>query len=214
MQVNKELLKEWFMPFNEKYFNGELPEPAFAVGKSRTRLGSLTWRVRRKLFFTSRSSYTLRLSNYYDADENRFKSVLLHEMIHLYIVSKRMKDTSPHGRIFRKMMSEINADGWNITVTANTKSETKTAKTQKKRKRLVLAVVMKDGRRLLSAVNPKYANNIDRTIRRAPEVAEYSWHTTDDDYFADFPTVRTPKGRIVKPTDYDTLLSNMQDFHI
>lgn len=36
-------------------------------------------------------------------------SILVHEMIHQYIIQNNIKDTSTHGKIFRHYMSEINA---------------------------------------------------------------------------------------------------------
>ena len=102
MRVDASLLESWFALFNVRYFEGALPEPAFAVGRSRTRLGSLTWRYKYKLFSRRPCSYVIRVSNYYDLDELQFKSVLLHEMIHLHIVSRRLKDSSPHGKVCRR----------------------------------------------------------------------------------------------------------------
>ena len=91
MQVNVELLKEWFADFNVRYFGGSLPVPAFAVGRSRTQLGCMSCKVRRRMFSKSYTDYTIRLSNYYDADERHFKNVLLHEMIHLCITVEANK---------------------------------------------------------------------------------------------------------------------------
>lgn len=57
MQVNVELLKEWFADFNVRYFGGSLPVPAFAVGRSRTQLGCMSCKVRRKMFSKSYIQY-------------------------------------------------------------------------------------------------------------------------------------------------------------
>ena len=209
MRVDVSQLKDWFTFFNGKYFSGQLPEPDFAVGRSRTRLGSLSWRYRLKLFRKTPCRYVLRVSNYYDMDELHFKSVLLHEMIHLYIVSGRLKDTSPHGTLFRRTMTEINADGWCISVSARMSSIKRAASPVKKRRRIVLAVRMTDGKCLLSVVSKRYVCAVDATVKRSPDVCSYSWHTSTDDYFADFPVVRTPRGRVVTKEIYDRMVSFM-----
>lgn len=209
MQVSVELLKEWFTGFNVRYFDGSLPVPAFAVGHSRTRLGSLTWRYKYKLFFRRPCSYVIRVSNYYDLDELQFKSVLLHEMIHLHIVSRRLKDSSPHGVLFRKIMNEINADGWNVSVSANMRGVSRSRCAAGRRKRIVLAACMADGRHLLSVVSPRHVMTVDHVVRRSSGVKSYSWHVSADEYFADFPVVRTPKGRIVSADTYSRMLSSM-----
>ncbi len=211
MQVDTDTLAAWFALFNQKYFDGRLPEPALAVCKSRTRLGSLTWRYRRRLLAKQPCGYTIRISNYYDADETAFKSVLLHEMIHLYIVSGKIKDTSPHGTVFRREMQRINADGWQISVSAKVAGMAKSASVKnRKRQRIILAVALNNGKRLLSVVSPRYVRQIDRIITHSEKVEWHSWHMSTDDYFASYPTVRTPRGRIVTPDIFDKMLASMQ----
>lgn len=188
--------------------------PVFAVGRSRTRLGSLSWRVRRRLFAKTPCGYILRVSNYYDIDEHLFKSVLLHEMIHLYVVSQGIKDTSPHGVEFRRKMDEVNADGWNVSVSVKTGGWPAADTSRRRRRRTVLAVEMKDGRRLLSVVVGRYVKAVDHAVRRSPDVASLSWHVSCDDYFAGFPAVRTPRGRVVSRDVYDKMLSAMEPLDV
>ena len=209
MQVDIRQLEEWFASFNEAYFGGGLPVPKFAVGRSRTRLGTLSWKWQGRLFARRPCGYVLRVSNYYDADERHFKNVLLHEMIHLYVVSEELIDTSPHGVEFRKKMSEINAEGWNVTVSAKMSGAEKAVRERKRRQRVVLAVVMSSGKCLLSVVGRRYVGAVNRAVGRSSGVKSYSWYLSDDDYFADFPVVRTPRGRVVKRETYDRLTASM-----
>ena len=215
MQVTTDILQAWFTLFNQKYFGGRLPVPALSVGKSRTRLGSLTWKLRRKVFSKQPGEYTIRISNYYDADEITFKSVILHEMIHLYVVAGRLKDTSPHGVIFRREMRRINADGWQVSVSAKVVGMKAADSVKvKRRPRIVLAVVMNDGKRLLSVVGRNYVRMVDSAVRRSPDVKSHAWHVSADEYFAAFPTVRTPKGRVVTPETFDRLVASMQPLNL
>lgn len=212
MQVTPQLLREWFAVFNRMYFENKLDEPALAVGRSRTRLGSLSWKTHRRLFGSSKCDYTIRLSNYYDVEERDFKNVLLHEMIHLFIESQRLKDTSSHGVVFRKMMKAINADGWNISVTGKIDESRRANASVKKQRRVVLAVVTKTDKHLLSVVNLHYVRKLNGMIGGVREVKSYSWHVSDDDFFASFPVVRTLRGRIVSADVFAEKLSTMRTF--
>lgn len=206
-------MKDWFEEFNVRYFGGELPVPALSTGMSRTRLGSMSWRKERCV---SRlvTGYSIRLSNYYDIDETDFKSVLLHEMIHLYIVSQGIKDTSPHGIEFQRKMQEINADGWRISVSARMAEVPVTKRSKKSRAKVILAVITDDGRHVVSVVNPKYVMTVDRMMRRSGHVSSFSWHISADDYFSGFPAVRTPRGRVVTGETYVRLLAGMRDLDL
>lgn len=196
------------------YFEGKLIEPTFAVGRSRTRLGSLSWKVRSRHLFGVKFDYTIRLSNYYDLEERDFKSVLLHEMIHLYIESQHLKDTSSHGVIFRRIMQIINKDGWNIRV-ASKIDETKQAQTAKrKRSRVVMAVTITNGEHLFSVVNPHYAREINKRVAGSRGIKDVSWYVSDDDYFATFAAVRTPKGRVVSDEVFNEMTAAMQPFEL
>ena len=212
MLVEVSRLRDWFAGFNVMYFGGALPEPAFAVGRSRTRLGSLSWRYRRVLLSRRPYGYVIRGSNYYDLDERQLKSVLLHEMIHLYIVAEGLRDTSPHGVLFRRKMDAINADGWGISVSAKIKEAALGTGAADKRRRVVLAVRMSDGRCLLSVVNPRYVGKIDSMVRRSADVAASAWYLSGDGYFADFPAVRSPKGRVVPADVFGRLVGQMEPF--
>lgn len=214
MQVTPQQLKDWFAVFNQRYFKSKLTEPQFTVGHSRTRLGSLSWKIRRTGFLHTKNNYTIRLSNYYDVDERSFKSVLLHEMIHLYIESQHIKDTSSHGVMFRRIMAYINADGWNITVTSKTNGSCKAESVIKKRRRVVLAAVTTTGKHILSVINPDYIIRIDKILSHSSNVKFHAWYTSDDEYFADFPAVRTPRGRIVKPEIFTEKRAVLNPFSI
>ncbi len=206
MQVDVETLKLWFGDFNKKYFSEELPLPNFATGKSRTRLGSLSWRVTHRWLSKSIRDYTIRVSNFYDLQEGDFKNILLHEMIHLYIVSKGIKDSSPHGKRFISTMRRINSYGWNVQISTKIGNNVKRVGRKKMNLRVVLAAITKEGKYLLSVVNPRYVKKVDTILRKSHNVLAFSWYLSENDYFENFPLVRTPRGRIVKKNIYDMVV--------
>lgn len=214
MQIDIIWLRNNFRQFNKQYFDGALPEPRFYIGRSRTRLGSLSYKrglvIKRSMFHFRKESvgtanaFTLTLSNYYDQTEYQFRNVLLHEMIHLSIASSGLKDTSPHGIIFRGIMSRLNRDGWNISVTTPMQNTKKayTGSSTVIQNYLVLAIEMADGTYFLSSVNPKFAKMLNRRLRLVRDVKHYSWYTTSDRWFENMPKVRSLRGRKVGMETY------------
>lgn len=116
MELTTRFLKEKFLQFNKEYFNNELNVPNFALSCCKNSLGDCSRKVNR---FYGTISYTIRLSNKYVMGEKRYCNVLLHEMIHLYIFQKNLRDNNDHGIIFQSMMKKINSFGWDIEITSN-----------------------------------------------------------------------------------------------
>lgn len=118
MKPTVDFLKRNFDEFNRLMFDGQLPELPIAVGNARTSLGGLHFvRHRKMLGGVEYRNFHIRISSRYDLDEREIEDVLIHEMIHYYILYNKLKDTSAHGVVFRKMMNDINAHfGRNISV--------------------------------------------------------------------------------------------------
>ncbi len=217
MQIDIIWLRDNFRQFNKQYFDDKLPEPRFFIGRSRSQLGSLSYKrgliLGRQLFNrgNSANAFTLSMSNFYDQTEYQFRNVLLHEMIHLSIAASGVKDSSPHGTVFRGMMARLNREGWDIHVM--TKMEgTKKAYTGSKtiiRQYLVLAMETRDGKRFLSSVNPRFAREINAKINKAKEIVNSRWYTTDNRWFEDMPRVRSLRGRHVDDATYGKLTTLM-----
>lgn len=198
-------LKAWFSQFNRIYFGGELPEPRLALSRARTRLGTMACRRVRHGLKTGLTNFTIRISTYYEQDERGYQTVLLHEMIHYYIAYKRLRDDAPHGHLFRQMMATLNTrHGWNITVSTSVRGA-ETSEQVPVRQRLVLALVMRSGERWFSVVNPRYAKELVRQLQRVPQLESFSWFVSRDDFFRNFPAVRSLRGRKVSLQDFDRL---------
>lgn len=199
MQIDIQWLRNNFRQFNNQYFDGVLPTPRFYIGRSRTRLGSLSYKKA-----GGGTSFCLSLSNYYDQTEYQFRNVLLHEMIHLSIAASGLKDTSSHGVVFRGMMARLNREGWNISVTTPMRGTPKayTGSDTIIKNYLVLAIETMDGKYFLSSVNPKFAKTLNRRLKFVREVSHFAWYTTNDRQFEDWPKVRSLRGRKVDAETY------------
>ena len=199
MQIDTLWLKANFARFNTQYFGGVLPLPRLRAGRSRTQLGTMSCKRKTSWGRTKLYDFTISLSNYYDQTEHQFQSVLLHEMIHLSIAVSGVKDTSPHGIVFRGLMQRLNRDGWDIQIMTKTRDYTKayTGTATVIAQYIVLALEMNDGKRFLSSVNPKFVRDINQQLRTIPQISHYAWFTTSDRWFETMPKVRSLRGRRV-----------------
>lgn len=218
MIVTVSWMEEWFRRFDVAYFGGKLPLPELALSRAKTRLGQLAFKRsvcwgRIKLY-----DFKLSMTTYYDMTDMQAKSVLLHEMIHYVIAYTGLKDTSPHGVVFRGMMDNLNRKhGWQIRTMTDTRGWKKAAgekaparKGDTPERYLVLAVETTDGRCFLSRVNPAYAHRLDAMAARASEVKHHCWYTTCDTAFADYPQVRSLRGRRISRADFARLQNVME----
>ena len=204
--MNEDTLKAWFTQFNRDYFNDELPEPRLLLSHSRTHLGSMSYKRRISWRGMKPCDYTIRISTFYNCGEREWQNILLHEMIHLYIASKRMKDTSSHGKLFRQYMEHLNNNhGWNIRISTATR-KWQTTKTPEKKIRTVLALRLKNGNCFLSVINPQYIHLLQRKLQTVPDIEYYRWMETDDNFFCDFPVVRSLRGRKISKQKFDELM--------
>ena len=66
----------WFDDFNRTVFGNTLPKPPITFTNNRTQLGQFYWRDYTKI--------GIKISLYWDRDEDAYRNTLLHEMCHLY----------------------------------------------------------------------------------------------------------------------------------
>ena len=205
-----ELLKEWFTRFNTSYFGGEMPVPRLALSKARTRLGTMSFSWRRTLLGIKKTGFTIRVSTYYECTEREYQTVLLHEMIHYYIVYKNLRDTSAHGKVFLSIMQKINREhGWNIGVSASVRGKTVSQTAQTGKQLVVLALTMTDGTHMMTVVNLRSAPTIDRQASMTPQIASHRWYSTTLPQFSTFPKVRTLRARKVTNEFYESTTAAM-----
>ena len=219
MIVTIDWMEEWFKRFDQEYFGGKLPLPELGLTRAKTRLGQLAFKRSSRWGRTKLYDFKLSMSTYYDMTDKQAKSVLLHEMIHYIIGYTGLKDTAPHGVVFRGMMDNLNRKhGWDIRVMTSTKGWKVSEKVEARKKAagpqtyLLLAVELKDGKHFLSRVSPRFARSLERQLLQAKEVSSYSWYTTQESYFEDFPQVRSLRGRRITKGDFEKLRNVLTPF--
>ena len=204
-------LQEAFAKYNREIFDGSLPMPALKLSRARTRLGQMACKKKWSWGRVKYYDYVISVSTYYDLTQEQIDDVLIHEMIHYSIAYTGVKDTSPHGVVFRGMMDAVNRRfGRHVTVTSRSKGLSP-RHPQKPKEYLVLGLVMKDGRRFLSSVNPRFAGEMELRLSTVPEVKSRKWIRTSDEYFRSFPLVRTLRARQVSASVFDSFIGTGND---
>ena len=219
MIVTIDWMEEWFKRFDQEYFGGKLPLPELSLTRAKTRLGQLAFKRASRWGRTKLYDFKLSMSTYYDMTEQQAKSVLLHEMIHYIIGYTGLKDTSPHGVVFRGMMDNLNRKyGWDIRVMTSTKGWKVSERVAEKKKAkgpqtyLMLAIELKDGKFYLSRVNPGFARRIEKQLPMVRELRSHRWYTTQESYFEDYPQVRSLRGRRITKNDFEKLQNVLVPF--
>ena len=221
MIVTIDWMEEWFKRFDQEYFDGKLPLPELSLTRAKTRLGQLAFKRASRWGRTKLYDFKLSMSTYYDMTEQQAKSVLLHEMIHYIIGYTGLKDTAPHGVVFRGMMDNLNRKyGWDIRVMTSTKGWKVSERVAEKKKAkgpqtyLMLAIELKDGKFYLSRVNPSFARRIEKQLPMVRELRSHSWYTTQEPYFEDYPQVRSLRGRRITKGDFEKLQNVLRPFEL
>ena len=221
MIVTIDWMEEWFKRFDQEYFGGKLPLPELALTRAKTRLGQLAFKRASRWGRTKLYDFKLSMSTYYDMTDQQAKSVLLHEMIHYIIGYTGLKDTSPHGVVFRGMMDNLNRKyGWDIRVMTSTKGWKVSERVAEKKKAkgpqtyLMLAIELKDGKFYLSRVNPGFARRIENQLPMVRELRSHRWYTTQEPYFEDYPQVRSLRGRRITKGDFEKFQNVLSPFEL
>ena len=190
-----EYLEERFDTFNRMCFDGALPRIPIKLSRARTFVGRLIYRPVRdwRGRVVRREDFVLRISTYFDLPEAEIEDTLIHEMIHYWIAWKGIKDTSSHGKEFRRIMKEINAlHGRHLTISHKSTPEEQDRDTRV-RDHYFCVSQLADGRTALTvAARPSIAR-IRRAFRWSPTVRSQTWYHSRDPWFNRYPHCRSPK---------------------
>lgn len=107
MIYNEQYFNGKFALYNKLYFGGELKTAKIGFNKTKSYLGYYKYKD---------GVHHITISMYYIRTERAYCTTLIHEMIHQYISQKKIKDTSVHGRQFKRIAARLQAYGWVIKV--------------------------------------------------------------------------------------------------
>lgn len=191
-------VEEKFDEFNRMIFGGELPRVPVRLTRARSYLGQLSSRRRRKLFGGwCYSDFLLSMSVARDREELDIQDTIIHEMIHLHIIVRGLKDTAAHGELFRGMMRDINRRfGRHINVSHRCSEAEKNSDRQVRAHYLCLLRLRTGQTGLIVAMKSAIIPLWDM-VAALPGVEGYSWYGSVNPYFNRFRRARTLKYYLV-----------------
>lgn len=203
-------VEQKFREYNAAIFGGVLSVPPIRMSNARTFLGQVRYKRRRKfLGKEEKYDFTLCISRRYDLPQNQLDDVIIHEMIHYYIDTRRMSDTSAHGRVFRSIMDGINRKfNRNITISARHAQPSPTDSKAESRLTLFCAVSLANGKTGVAAVARTRIFGMWDSFATSPDVRCAKWYASRDPFFAKFPRYRSPKVSIIPAEELDAHLKN------
>lgn len=125
-----------------------------------------------------------------DFDTKFLDSILVHEMIHQYIIQNKMKDRGPHGPLFRSFMQRINRtfpSELQINITDQNPSESPQPTVIKNH--TILLLHLHNGNSFCCIVNPSKVAYFEQLIRQNSEVwkvKDHQWAHSSDPFFNNY----------------------------
>lgn len=210
MRATAEFVRQRFGEFNRLYFNSELPEIPIRITSAKSYLGKVVYERRRGLTGKTRAvNFRLLISRCLDLEERVVEDTIIHEMIHYWILYKGIKDTGPHGRVFRGFMQTFNSvHGRNITVRHKITTEDRAESLEARKGVIVCVARLSDGRTGITVAMPSRVVWLMRELPRFSLIRSSRWYYVSHPFFAHFPKARTVK---VYPVKSDELLDAMAD---
>lgn len=213
MQPTVPYLLDRFEHFNVLIFKGELPAVPIVLSRARTFLGKCEYKGRinalgQEEFF----DFVIRISMAFDMSEDQLDDVLIHEMIHYCIAVNQLRDTSPHGKMFRQLMATINERfGRHITISNN--QPVAKAPIQRKSWHVVAVVQMTDGKTGIKVL-PRITNRITdyyNGVMSSPLSKSVKFYMSNDPFFNRYPNSGALKIYHVDPDELATHLHGSHD---
>ena len=186
-------IEDKFKGFNELMFGGRLPLPKILLSDAASYLGICKSKIRHTPDGRMEHyDFQLRFNVTYDLPENVVEDTIIHEMIHYFIMLHGLRDTSPHGQIFKSIMKSINTNfGRNLSISHRvTNAQKAQAKSSKPTWHVIAVITFRSGEtgiKVLPRVIPKIIDFHNR-ISAVREVREITLHLHDNPYFNQYPT--------------------------
>lgn len=201
-------LQQRFAEYNTQIFGGELPPIEITLTKAKRFEGKYVYGIKRGLFVQKVVGRKIVISICRDLPEREVDDTLIHEMIHYYIHHKGLKDTSPHGKIFKKMMMDINIRwGRNLTISKKIKGDEVVVE-QTKKPHYICISTFKDGHRGITVCAKTRLFEIHRVLTHANVIQSIEWWGSSDPFFNKYPNSQTAKVYNITPSELEQHLQD------
>lgn len=214
MKATRQFVEKKFEEFNRRMFGGHLPPLPIKMSEASSFLGMCVSKVKKYPGGkTEHSDFELRISTLHDVSEEELEDVIIHEMIHYFIMWNELIDTSPHGDIFKSLMRSINKTyGRNISISFRVGPEREPVADTRRKWHVIASVRFRDGHlgvKVLPRVVPKILD-FHSHVLNAPEVEKVELFLHDSPFFNRYPVSTALKvHNISKPE----LASNLAGAH-
>ncbi|NLV52401.1 MAG: SprT family zinc-dependent metalloprotease [Bacteroidales bacterium] len=188
MKATKEYVTNKFLEYNELCFEGKLSLPEIKMVRTRKSLGHVKCMKRRKLNGTWEFyDFKFCISTVLDQPEEEVEDTIIHEMIHYYILSNQIQDTSAHGKVFRQIMKTINTKyGKHISISRK-KTKEEYDQDLQIRQHIVCVAHLKNQNYGVMVTARTRLFLLWTTLENLPEVESFHWYITTDPFFNRFP---------------------------
>ncbi len=198
MDITLDYIAQRYHHFNRLCFGGRLSVPPMRLSRARRSLGQVRYRKSRRLLGGWRYSdftFVISATAARDLTPDEVDDTILHEMIHYFILSNQLQDTSAHGRLFRREMQRINsAIESHITITHRSEAKDEAEHpSADKRQNLVAVIRLRDNRWGVMVAARTRLFQLWEQLQSAPQVQEVHWYSTSNPYFNRFPRHTTLK---------------------
>lgn len=194
MKPTVEYIQRKFEEFNRLIFNNDLKPLPIHVSHAKSTLGGVTFKHRHKwLGKEEYYDFAMRISTRFDLPEPEIEDIIIHEMIHYYILSHQMRDTSPHGQLFKQMMNDINQRHKRHITISRRSSPTEQNLDQQARLHYLCVAELPDGRTTVMVSARTKVFYMWRTIPQLFTVKSITWYVSTDPYFNRFPNAIKPR---------------------
>lgn len=103
-------IQQTFHRFNQEYFQGTLPTPAFKITWTSEEMGACSRHTRIDAYGITHSRYEISCSKYFDCPLEELENTMLHEMCHLWVFINYPNTTEPsHGPIWQSIADWVTA---------------------------------------------------------------------------------------------------------
>lgn len=202
MRPTKEYIEQSIQEINAQCFNSELPMLPVIVGSGSRRLGCLMFSRRRKMFRGYENyNFRMSISTRYDFTEEQIRDTICHEMIHYYIAWKQLKDTSPHGDLFRSMMTRINKEhGYHMTISQRLTDE-EIASAPRNKTYLVCISHFSDGQTGVTISAKTRIFKLWDEMQTLRNITDMQWYLSHDPYWDKYRTSLRAAAYTIDPED-------------
>lgn len=188
MRPTLKYIQKKFEYFNNLCFDGKLKMPPIRLTLRYATMGCTKY----KLLIdnegnTKFTDLSIEISIRRDLPEEEYIDTIVHEMIHYYILSNNLRDTSPHGILFKTKMTEIMQKyGIRITIAFEPSDEEMVKSIT--HPRYVCVIDFKDERTGLAVVAKNKIFQFWDAILESDEVRGVKWYVSDRAIFEKYHT--------------------------